>query len=568
MITEEQIKHILARRDYGKQQRTWWETNLWNPVIEMLFPQMGSMISGGTINPGEKRGSKAYDGTPESACDILVAGMHSGLTPDNYPWLHWALKPKELNEINEVKRISQKRAEITIEFLQSSNFHDETNKLYRQCAALGTGIKWREKDPRDLFRFQVLKLTECVLIENRYGRVDGLIRECKWTARNAMKAWGNKCSQTIKNAVESGNHETEFDFLMVVLPRDDFDMPRDSAKRDSLNMKYTCLWLDLSQTEGNKVMEETGFREFPASVWRWEKIPGDNSPYGRGPGIKALQDMGVLNAQAKTNAIAGEFSVKPPIAIPSDGFDKSPVFKPGSMHYYNPASTGKIYPINTIGNLPYSIDMQQSMRQIIKSRFYVDAFLMISSLDEANYKNVAEIMARRQEKLMILGPTLGTQKNEHLSTDMDWAYSTLEDAGEFPYWPDEVYQYGERVDPDYKSPLLVALERGEADAAIEVYQTAALISQAEGGNPEVFDALDKDFTLRLVGERKGAPMGMFVKDEARDGKRKARLEQQQQMVAEQQSMAAVEAAKNLGSISTHPDEPNALTSIVQGLTQQ
>ena len=268
-VTDEQVRQLLARMEYGKQHRQWWETTLWTPVIEMLFPQMGSMLSGGTINPAEKRGSKAYDGTPESAADILIAGMHNGLTPDNMKWFNWFLKPKELNDIAEVKKVREKRRDITLEYLQSSNYHEQTKQTYRQLAALGTGIKWREKDPDKMFRFEVLKLSECILIENRYGAVDCMFRECKWTARNAFKAWGDKCADAIKNAVrsESGNSmDQEYPFVMAVVPREDFGLARDVTLKDNKNMKFACIWIDPNASSGSKVMDETGFNLFPASV--------------------------------------------------------------------------------------------------------------------------------------------------------------------------------------------------------------------------------------------------------------------------------------------------------------
>lgn len=568
MITDDQIKMILQRLNAAKLIRRWWETNLWNPVVELLMPQMGPMLSGTFSNPGEKRGSKAYDGSPEWAQDVLVSGMHSGLTPDNFKWFKWKLRPRWLNDENAVKRWLEECEDIAIEFIQGSNYHEETKQAYRQGSGLGTAIKWREKDPKKIFRFEVLKLTECCVVENRYGQVDTFFRECKWTARNAYKEWGDKCSDDIKGAINSGNYEQEFDFVYAVIPRDDFGLVRDTKLRDNKNMPWGAFWIN---PNGNKVMSEEGFRLFPASVWRWEKTPGDRSPYGRGPGIKALQDMGMLNAAAKMNAVAAESMVEPPLAIP-DGFDKVLNLNPRGRNRYNQGESkgAIIQPIHTVTNLPYGVDTQTRMVNAVKSRFHVEAFLMLSDYQGSADRTVVEIMERKQEKLQILGPMLGTQKIEHLDADLDDIFRMLDEAGQFPPPPDIVLQYGSQIATEYESPLLTALKKNEASAVTQVYQVAGLISQAKQ-DPSVFDNLDDDYAIRLFSERTGAPMKLLKDEKARDAIRAARAKAAQEQAAMAQGSAAVEAAKNLGQVSTSPEDPNLLTDMakgVAGMTQQ
>jgi hypothetical protein len=562
MIETEKISQILARMAYGKQIRSWWEANLWNPVVELLCPQMGPMLSGTYQNQGDKRGSKAYVGDPEWALDVLVSGMHSGLTPDNYKWLKRRLVPSFLNDIREVKVWLEETEEIAAEVLQSTNFHEETKQMYRQGASFGTGIKWREKDPLKVIRFEVLKLTDCIVLENRQGQVDTLFRECKWTARNAYKEWGDKCSEAVKSAARSGGMDQLFDFVHAVVPRDDFELARDDRKRDTLNMEWAEFWIDPSN---KNVLAEGGFKEFPASVWRWEKVPGDFSPYGRGPGIKALQDMGMINAQEKLNALAGELTVRPSMAIPDDGFDKFVDLNPGGRNRWT--GQRQIHPINQTGNLPYAIEMQKAKQEAINRRFHVEAFLMISDYSGSADRTVIEIMERKQEKLQILGPMLGTQKIEHLDADGRDIFRMLAEAGRLPQPPDVVLQLGQDIVFDFDSPLLVALRKNESSAITRVWQVGTLISQAKGGDPEVFDNLDPDYSIRTVAEREGAPMKMIVDERVRDGTRKKREIQQAQLAAMQQGMAAVQAAQQLGQVSTKSDEPNLLTDVA-GMSQQ
>lgn len=565
LTKDEKIQQIIRRNDAAKLVRAqYWEV-LWDQVVQFLFPQYGSMIYGAQYLPGEKRGHRAYDNTPESALDILVAGLQSGTIPENFEWFDWALVPKWLNQLPEVRTWCQKCRDIAMEFIQASNYSAATANTYRHLGVFGTACKFREEDPDKALRFKTLRLTDCVFFEDARGIVDTLFREFKLSARNAVREWGDKAPDVCRTAVSSGNHEQEFPFLHAVFPRDDFD----PGKRDRKNMRWASWWI---YPTTKTLLDEGGFEMFPASVPRWDKMDDASyaagvalggSVYGRGPGIKILQDMGLLNQQARSNLIAGHKMVEPALAIPDDGFEQTVDLSPNAQNRWNSgkAKVG-IQPIVTVANLPFAIETQDRTANAIKRAFHVDTFLAVS---EHPSKTATEVLELRQEKLVILEPMVSRQKTEHLDLDLDWIFHVLDRQGVFPPPPDAVLQFGSRINTEYESPLFMAQRAIKAQKVISVFQSAGMIAQTTG-KPDVLDNLDSDAAISIIVESGGAPEEILVDPEARDKMRAARVEQMKQEIALKEGQAAADAAHKLGKVPT--DERNVTADALKQMGGQ
>ncbi len=554
-LTEKQmVQRLIQRNSTAKSiRRERWEP-LWDEVMQYLWPQMGSMIDQTAFMPGEKRGHRAYDGTPESALDIMVAGLQTGTIPENYPWFDWEMVPPPLNQIKAVKVWLQACRDIALEFLAASNFGMATNLTYRWLTAFGTACKFRAKldDPGKPFGFHVLRLTDCVFFENDKGLVDTLFWEFKTSARNALKRWGDQAPGACKRAVESGEMDQEFNFLQSIFPREDYD----GYRFDNKNMPWASWIINPAKVE---LVSESGFRTFPADVPRWEKLDDQafaygaqlgGSVYGRGPGIKCLQDMAVLNQQMRSNTIAGQKMVEPAWDIPDDWYERYIDFAPNAQNRSSrrDSSGPKIEPLGVPPQAPFALQVQQAQRQMIQQAFHVDVFLTLNNVPAG--MTATEAMIRRQEALTILEPMISRQKVEHLERDLDWIFAVLDEAGYLPPPPDEVFMYGRGIRNVFRSPLFMAQEALKATKVLQTYQKAAAIVQARGGNQNVLDNLDDDEALRIIVEADGVPADLLLDPAKRDQVRQARLQQQQQMMQEQQALIAARVASAMGKVKT------------------
>jgi len=131
---KERINGLLRRFEKGKELRRRYETELWQPAMEFCDPQAGSMISGWLTQPGEKRGQKAFEGTPIWAKSILVNGLVSGLIPDNYKWFKWNVFPLWLNDNASVKKWLQKCEDVTYLALNDTNYSEASAAVFDQQA--------------------------------------------------------------------------------------------------------------------------------------------------------------------------------------------------------------------------------------------------------------------------------------------------------------------------------------------------------------------------------------------------------------------------------------------------
>ena len=558
MTKNEIVKHILRRNDTWKTERKPWES-LWNMAMEFIAPQHGSMLESGIRQQGEKRGQLMYDGTPERAKDIMVAGMYSGLVPDNYQWFIWTFLPLFLNKEPNAKRWIDRSRETCYYAINDSNYGDVTFQAFEQQVSFGTSVKYSEKDDHKIFNSEIVRLNECVFDESPRGIVDTLIRELKLSVRNAIAEWGyDRMPEQIRNTYDSGRLDDEYEFVHAVFPRKDYD----PKYLDKLNMPWASYWICPTALEDEQLLEEGGYRNFPYSVTRMYKQPGEK--YGRGPAIKCLQAMGVLNKMARTNLIGGQRAVFPPFQIPDDGFPKALDLRPDAQNYYEVAR-GEIKPILTGLNIPFGLDLQQRQEQAVEKYFGVDVFLAITNSETT--MTATEALERKQEKLMLMGPTIGRQKREHLDSDLDRFFSILYENGYLEKPPDVVLEQMQRMDTEYTSPLFLAQRRRDKESIITTIQECSLIAQATG-DPSILDNFDPDEAYHIVSDRNLLPSEVTRRPEMVQQIRQARQQKQMAMEQAQAGMAAVQAAQQLGSIGTHPDQPNVLTDLVQGMTRQ
>ena len=178
----------------------------------------------------------------------------------------------------------------------------------------------------------------------------------------------------------------------------------------------------------------------------------------------------------------------------------------------------------------------------------MDLFLPLINLPPG--MTATEATIRNQHALVINEPMISRQRVEHLELDIDWAFSVLYEAGEFPPPPDEVFKFGQGIKNIFKSPLFMAQEGLKATKVLTAYQKAGAIVQARGGNQDVLDNFDDDKALAVMMEADNVPAEIIRDPKDRDQIRKARVDERKKMVMEQQLAMAAKAAGQMGKVKT------------------
>jgi len=135
-------------------------------------------------------------------------------------------------------------------------------------------------------------------------------------------------------------------------------------------------------------------------------------------------------------------------------------------------------------------ELQDDMRGVekrIQDAFYDDLFLMISQLDTV--RTATEIDARREEKLVMLGPALDRLQREGLAKDISRIFGIMARRGLFPPMPEAMEGFPLKI--EYS--LLADLQRASATTSIE--RLWAFAGSISAGVPSVLDDVDADASI-------------------------------------------------------------------------
>jgi hypothetical protein len=155
-------------------------------------------------------------------------------------------------------------------------------------------------------------------------------------------------------------------------------------------------------------------------------------------------------------------------------------------------------------------------------------------------RTATEIIERKQEKMLMLGPFLERSQFELINPMIERVFAMMFRAGLIPPAPPEIR--GRAFDIETISTLADA-QKSTATTGIE--RLVAFVGNLAAAKPEVLDNVDMDETVREYADLIGVTQKLIVEQEKRDAIRKQRIQQVQMQQAAQMSMAGVQGAKTL-----------------------
>jgi hypothetical protein len=395
-----------------------------------------------------------------------------------------------LNKVPDVKEWLQAEEADVYSALNNSNFYSEMwNYIYNGFTIGSVAIYGEEDIETGRIVFDAVHPREAYFEENKFGEVDVFHRKRKRTARQLVQKFGkDKLPDAIKNAYENDPFN-EFEIIHAVFPREEYD----DRKKDAKNKKFASVWY---LTGSSKIVDESGYDEFPYKVWRYMR--SGNTVYGLSPAILALCDIKGVNIISKTMLGAAQLFLDPPLNVPSDLMGKVQ-WKPRGLNPYDDHNK-IIRPAQTGGTFPIGIDREEKIQAAIKERFHVDTFLMLANLEGRGQMTAYQVSEMMGEKAAILGAELAPL-NTQMDAILDLAYFILaaknpENGGSINPRPDVLYELaleGDSFSPLYQGPLAQAQRRLLKTQGIQAaMEFAAPIIQAF---PQAADNIDADELL-------------------------------------------------------------------------
>lgn len=526
------IKLINQRFESLKQERSSWE-DLWRDIRDYCLPDLGC-FSGEDATQGSKRYRKILDAEAIDCADVLAAGLLGGVSSPSRPWLRLTTMDPDLDKNHVVKEWLNKVQDLLLLYFSKAECYNALHQSYLELPVFGTACTIVKPHPEQLISLQNLTIGEYWLAEDDYGKVDTMYRRLSLTAKQMVQQWGFEAvNNDVRQAFEKDPF-ARFNVIHAIEPR----IERNPDKRDNKNMPWQSVYFQ----EGvqDKVLSESGFRNFPALCPRWMTSGG--SVYGRGPGAKALSAQKSLQRLHLRLAELVDYGTRPPILYPSTLKDQLSQFKPGGRVAVNPQEAPIIRSMWEVRTDPQAmLALIQSTRQDIQRIFFVNVFQMIAATANQTDRTATEVQALEQEKVMMLGPVLERLHTELLDPLVTNAFGFMVEYNMLPEVPEELY--GRELSIEYVSVLAEAQKNASANGIVRTAQQIGLLAQI---NPQAVDKLDVDATIDQLADMNGVPPSLIVTGKKVALIRQQRAEQQQAQMQAAQLQQAMTSLKDLG----------------------
>ncbi len=537
-MSDESLRRFMDGRLVGlrNDRYSWWVH--WRELADNYLPRRYQwLVTPNKANRGSPINGTIIDSTGVVAARTCASGMMSGITSPTRPW--FKLKLNGVDSVDSSNPISVWLAECERRMMRvfaESNFYNAIAVVYHDLVVFGSACMLVYEDFDDVIRCFNPCLGEFFLGNSDKMQVNCVFREFVLTASQMVEKFGiEACSNEVKQLYEDASGSGRSKEVKVrhgILPNTDSSQSG-IAKRFPF---FECYW-EAATADQTKILSKRGFHEFPALCPRWDLV--SNDAYGRSPAMDALGDVKQLQQEQKRKAQAIDKMVNPPLIADVQLKNQPASLLPGAITYVSGTSQVGMKPVFSV--MPPVQEMMLDIEKVqerIKTIFFNDLFMMISQLQTV--RTATEIDARREEKLVMLGPVLERFQNEALDPAVERTFNVMRRAGLLPPAPPEIQ--GEYVDIEYVS-MLAEAQRAVGTSSLE--RLAAQAGNLAAVDPTVLDKIDFDQFLSVYGGLLSIDPRVIRDDEAVAKVRAERAKAQQQQQALAMTDPAVKGAQVL-----------------------
>jgi hypothetical protein len=489
-VPDERARRVLARYDRMASERANFESH-WQEVADYV---VGRRDFSSERTPGTKRMDHLYDTTALHASGLLTVGLHSLLSNPATRWFSLATEQPELDRVHEVRVWLDQVEECIYRALGKPrrNFNGQMLETYFDLVNFGVGVLACEELPQEGPMYAAFPLMQFFVAEDRFGRIDTVVRRFPLSAKNARAAFGDRAGQSVEKALARREEEKRVTYLHVVQPSSVDSKLRLTGTRWPWESLYVCV-------DDVEVVGEGGYDWLPYSVVRWQKDAG--SPYANGcPGMNALPEARMLNQMAYTVLRAAQKATDPPLAVPNEGVMRPVRNAPGGITYYDPLFAGggnPIFPMPVDARgVGIGAEMLRDRQQKVQEHFLFEILSMIRD-PRMTATQVVEIS---QNVMRVVAPRLGHVQEQLLEPIVSSAYAIELRAGRLPQAPPQLS--GQRLRIVYQSPTARAQRASDVESIRATLADAQQYAQLE---PDVLHNLDADEAIRRIAEFRGVP---------------------------------------------------------------
>lgn len=534
--TKRLVEHLNIRHRELKMIRHSWEPG-WRDIARYQLPRRGEFFrTPGQSDRGTKKDGAIIDMVAKFAMRVLRAGLMGGLTPRTQPWLRLTVPDERVANTAAVKEWLDHAAERMLMVFNQSNLYDALPALYGEAGGFGTACALMQADFEEVFRFYPQTIGTYWLANDHRGKTDTFIRRFAMPARSVIREYGeDRVSPDVRQRKGKAGADANVMLLHCIEPNEEYEAGAFGARGKR--------WRSVTWEEGkdDRVLRQAGYDRWPVLTPRWEVLSDD--PYGTGCGHDADSDVKSLQILGKRRHNAVDKHVNPPMAFPAELRNQPSGTTPGFINYFAGNLNEKIgrpmYQTNpsVIGPLK---DLITDERDIVNRCYFADLFLMISQMDGIQPRNQLEIIARKEEKLTMLGPVLQNLHGDLLKPLVEWCFEEMFRHRLFAPPPQELQGWPIEVE------LISMLAQAQNAARVQsIERSVGFVGSLVGAFPQAGDKLDVYAAIDKHADAIGAPAGVIRPTDEAEQIAAQRARQAQAQQAMQAGMALAQGAKTL-----------------------
>lgn len=543
-------------RSQLKAERREWEPT-WHRISHYIVPTRARRCN--TMFESEQRSKKwanIVDPTATIAHSNLAAFMMAGITSPARQWFKLSTNDDIVNDDAEAKAwldVAQTRLERV---LSSSNFYSSMQQIYEEVSAFGTGACLISEDQADVVRFYPLTVGEYFVGTDDRGEVDTLIREYRSNVAQLVRKFGiENCSESVRNLWERQIFTQPLDVVHAIIPNTLVD-------RRALGwQKSEWIGVYYERASSNEhVLRVEGHARKPFFCPRWSALSDES--YGHGLGEQTLPDATTLQFAQLRLSEATDKIVRPPMVANNQLKESGISLLPGVINFASPGMIDSMS-IRSIYEVPPQVQCLQERISLLQTQICRtlknDLILMVSQQTTTQPVTAAEINAKQQEKLLVLGPVLERFHNEALDPIISTSLHIMERGKLLPDRPESLSTA--KIKINFVSVLAQA-QRATDTASIE--QFTGFIGHQAALSPEVLDTVNFDEMVSEYGDLISVPANVMRTPDQTAQIRQQKAYQQQQAQAAEQAQQLAQGAKTLSDTNVGGGM-NALQAITGGI---
>lgn len=452
---------ITRRQRYESIRTTLWNERSthephWRDLNDYISPRKARWFTSDR-NKGDRRNQKIIDSTATFALRTLQSGMHAGMTNPARPWMKLLTPDPDLNEYAPVKEWLHTVTQRMLTIFAGTNLYNALPVHYGCKGLFASAATGMLDDDEDLFRCYSYPVGSYGVATDKRGKINQWVYECEKTVLEIVEQYlvnketnmidWSRASNTVRTLWDRGDYNSKIDVCWLVIPNLDHRLDRFESKFKP----FASIHIEKGQEKEDTFLRESGFDEFPILFSRWD-VTGDDWWGTESPGMVALGDVKQLQTGEKRCAQAVEKMLNPSLQGPTHLRNQKASLLPGDITFVDVREGQKgLHPIHEV-NMPIGdLELkQQGCRYRVQRAFYEDLFLMLAHSDSvvggSEKATATEIVERKEEKLIAVGPVLERSKDELHDPLIDRSFAMGERRGMFPPPPKELQGMKLRVE--------------------------------------------------------------------------------------------------------------------------